>query len=115
MPRRGKNLLVRDAIYGEVPVVASGLEPATYHNESNTVAPVLTIGASGNAGYVRLWNIPVWSSDSSFIDLSMTEDVYFWYVMFKLRQKEIFDSQTGTAQPHIYPQHIAQLPIKKVR
>ena len=114
-PKRGKGLLVKDTIFGDVPVVAGGIEPATYHNESNTSAPVLTISASGaNAGYVRLWNIPVWSSDSSFIDSSMTEDVYFWYVMLKLRQKEIFDSQMGTAQPHIYPKHIAQLPIKKL-
>lgn len=114
-PKRGKGLLVKDKNFGDVPVVAGGIEPATYHNESNTSAPVLTISASGaNSGYVRLWNIPVWSSDSSFIDSSMTEDVYFWYVMLKLRQKEIFDSQMGTAQPHIYPKHIAQLPIKKL-
>ena len=115
VPKRGKNFLVKNAILGDVPVVAGGLEPATYHNESNTAAPVLTISASGaNAGYVKLWNVPVWSSDSSFIDSSMTADVYFWYVMLKLRQKEIFDSQTGSAQPHIYPKHIAQLPIKKL-
>ena len=113
-PKRGKNLLVKNAINGNVPVVAGGLEPATYHNESNTAAPVLTIGASGNAGYVKLWNVPVWSSDSSFIDSSMTEDVYFWYVMLKLRQEEIYSLRTGTAQQHIYPKHIAQLPIKKL-
>ena len=114
-PKRGKSLLVKDTICGKFPVVAGGIEPATYHNESNTSAPVLTISASGaNAGYVRLWNIPVWSSDSSFIDSSITEDVYFWYVMLKLRQQEIFDSQTGTAQPHVYPKHIAQLPIKEL-
>lgn len=114
-PQRGKNLLSKDAIPGEVPVVAGGLEPATYHNASNTVSPVLTISASGaNAGYVNLWNVPVWSSDSSFIDVTMTDDVYFWYVMLKKRQKEIFDAQTGSAQPHIYPKHIAAMPVAKL-
>ena len=109
-PKRGKGLLSKDAVEGNVPVVAGGLEPATYHNESNTVAPVVTISASGaNAGFVNLWQIPVWSSDSSFIDASMTENVYFWYVMLKKRQKEIFDAQTGSAQPHIYPKHIAEM------
>ena len=39
----------------------------------------------------------------------MTDDVYFWYVLLKKRQKEIFDAQTGSAQPHIYPQHIASM------
>ena len=94
-PQRGKNLLSKDAIPGKIPVVAGGLEPATYHNQSNTVPPVLTISSSGaNAGFVNLWNIPVWSSDSSFIDSDMTDDVYFWYVMLKIRQQEIFDAQT---------------------
>lgn len=111
-PQRGKNLLSKNAIPGDVPVIAGGLTPATFHNEANTVAPVLTISASGaNAGYVNLWNIPVWSSDSSFIDSRMTADVYFWYVMLKKRQQEIFDAQTGSAQPHIYPRHINELPI----
>ena len=111
-PRRGKGLLSKDAVEGSVPVVAGGLEPSTYHNESNTKAPVVTISASGaNAGYVNLWHIPVWSSDSSFIDSAMTKNVYFWYVMLKKRQKEIFDAQTGSAQPHIYPKHIAEMPM----
>lgn len=111
-PKRGKGLLSKDAVKGNIPVVAGGLEPATYHNEPNTVAPVVTISASGaNAGFVNLWQIPVWSSDSSFIDASMTKYVYFWYVMLKKRQKEIFDAQTGSAQPHIYPKHIAEMPM----
>ena len=111
-PKRGKNLLSKDAIPGNVPVVAGGLEAATYHNVANTVAPVLTISASGaNAGFVNLWHTSVWSSDSSFIDSAMTSNVFFWFVLLKKRQKEIFDSQTGSAQPHIYPQHIAALHI----
>lgn len=115
-PKRGKGLLSKDAILGDIPVIAGGLEPATYHNKANTTAPVLTISASGaNAGYVNLWNIPIWSSDSSFIDSTMTENVYFWYVMLKKRQKEIFDSQTGSAQPHVYPQHIAGMSIGELK
>ena len=115
VPKRGKNLLSRDAILGDVPVVAGGIEPATYHNMSNTKAPVITISASGaNAGYINLWNMPVWASDSSYIDKDMTENIYFWFITLKTRQKEIFDAQTGSAQPHIYPQHIAELPMKKI-
>ena len=111
IPKRGKNLLSKDAIVGKVPVVAGGLQPSTFHNIANTKSPVLTISASGaNAGYVNLWHIPVWSSDSSYIDTSITDNVYFWYVMLKKRQQEIYDSQTGSAQPHIYPKHIEIMP-----
>ena len=114
-PKRGKGLLSKKAVFGDVPVVAGGLEPATYHNVANTQAPVLAISASGaNAGYVSLWNIPIWSSDSSYIDSTMTDDVYFWYVLLKKRQNEIYDAQTGSAQPHIYPQHIASMPMIEI-
>lgn len=114
-PKRGKNLLTRDAVDGNIPVVAGGIEPSTYHNQSNTSAPVITISASGaNAGYTNLWELPVWASDCSYIDNSITENVYFWYVVLKTRQKEIFDAQTGSAQPHIYPQHIAEMPINEL-
>ena len=115
MPKRGKGLLSKNAIKGDIPVVAGGIEPATYHNQANTTAPVLTIAASGaNAGYINLWHIPVWASDSSYIDDSITPNVYFWYIMLKKRQQEIFDAQVGSAQPHIYPKHIAELPMNVV-
>ena len=98
-----------------MPVVAGGLEPATYHNVSNTSAPVVTISASGaNAGYVNLWEIPVWSSDSSFIDTNATNMPYFWYIMLKARQKEIYDAQTGSAQAHIYPRHIEEMSVGEI-
>ena len=114
-PKRGKSLLSKNAVFGNIPVVAGGLEPSTYHNVANTVAPVLAISASGaNSGYVSLWNIPIWASDSSYIDSSMTENVYFWYVLLKKRQKEIYDAQTGSAQPHIYPKNIAVMPISNL-
>ena len=115
LPQKGKNLQSKDAVPGSVPVVAGGLNPATYHNVANTSAPVITISASGaNAGYVKLWNIPVWSSDSSYIDNSVTTSVYFWYILLKKRQNEIFDAQTGSAQPHIYPSHIGNMPMCSV-
>ena len=115
LPKRGKNLLSKDAVHGNVPVVAGGLNPSTYHNQANTTAPVVTISASGaNAGFVSLWNSPVWASDSSFFDSNVTPYVYFWYTVLKKRQSEIFDLQVGSAQPHIYPQQISIMPIEKL-
>ncbi|KAB4153723.1 restriction endonuclease subunit S [Bacteroides uniformis] len=112
IPLRGKNLLTSDAKGGEIPVVAGGLTPSAYHNVANTKAPVITISASGaNAGYVKLWGVPVWSADSSYIDSSVTPHIYFWYNLLKFSQKNIFDSQSGSAQPHIYPKHIGDIHI----
>ncbi|MDF2156481.1 restriction endonuclease subunit S [Algoriphagus sp. CAU 1675] len=110
MPRKGKNITKDTVVPGQVPVVAGGLEPSTYHNESNTNAPVITISASGaNAGFVNLYHNPVWSSDSSFIDNTVTDHLFTMYLFLKGNQKIIFDMQEGSAQPHIYPRHIGSL------
>ena len=112
IPKRGKSLLSKNAVHGNVPVIAGGLEPSIYHNVANTVAPVVTISSSGaNAGFVNIWGIPVWSSDSSYIDSEMSQYVYFWYAYLKRHQNNIYNIQTGSAQPHIYPSHISSLPI----
>lgn len=115
LPKRGKNLLKKNVVSGEFPVIAGGLKPAAFHNSYNTKAPVITISASGaNARYVQIWGQPVWSSDSSYIDTSITKDIYFWYLLLKKYQKQIFDAQTGSAQPHIYPKHIGNLLIPNI-
>lgn len=111
-PKRGKSLVARAMKKGCIPVVGGGLSAAGVHNIANTTAPVVTIGASGaNAGYVSLWGVPVWSSDSSYIDSTVTPYIYYWYFFLKNRQGEIFDMQTGTGQPHIYPSHIELLDV----
>lgn len=109
-PKKGKNITKTEAVEGEYPVVAGGLEPSCYHNEANTLEPVITISASGaNAGFVRLYHTRVWSSDSSYIDKSITPNLFFCYIFLKIKQSNLFDKQEGSAQPHIYPKHIMDL------
>lgn len=111
-PKRGRSLQARDMICGDTPVISGGLKPAGFHNKANTVAPVITISASGaNAGFVSVWGEPVWSADSSYIDSTITKYVYTYYLFLKNKQKEIYDMQTGSGQPHIYPKHIELLEI----
>ena len=115
LPKRGKNLLKRNVVNGYIPVVAGGLTPAAFHNKSNTESPVITISSSGaNAGYTQIWGQKVWSSDSSYIDKTVTNNIYFWYLLIKNHQKQIFDSQTGSAQPHVYPRDIGNILIPKI-
>lgn len=114
-PKRGRSLQSRDMKEGPVPVVSGGLQPAGYHNEANTKEPVITVSASGaNAGFVALWEQPVWSADSCFIDSTITDDVYFYYLFMKSQQDVIYGMQTGSGQPHIYPKHIELLEIPDV-
>jgi type I restriction enzyme S subunit len=109
-PKKGKNITKKQAIEGKYPVIAGGLKPSIWHNKSNTNAPVITISASGaNAGFINLHYNPVWASDSSFIDSTITENIYFWYIFLKLNQSKIYDKQEGSAIPHVYPSHLENL------
>ena len=111
-PKRGRSLQARDMICGDTPVISGGLKPAGFHNEANTTTLVITISASGaNAGFVSVWGESVWSADSSYIDSTTTKYVYTYYLFLKNKQKEIYDMQTGSGQPHIYPKHIELLEI----
>ena len=104
--KRGKNLLSKNAIDEGVPVVAGGLEPSCYHNVANTGAPVITVSGSGaNAGFMRMYHVPVWASDCSFIDISC-ENFYFVYCFLKVNSKLLKHAQTGAVQPHVKPSDI---------
>ena len=104
--KRGKNLLTKNAIDEGVPVVAGGLEPSCYHNIANTGAPVITVSGSGaNAGFMRMYHVPVWASDCSFIDISC-ENFYFVYCFLKVNSKFLKHAQTGAVQPHVKPSDI---------
>lgn len=111
-PKKGKNITRDEAIEGQYPVVAGGLEPSCYHIEYNTEMPVVTISASGaNAGFTRLYHSKVWAADCSFIDKTIFNEVYFSYVCLKVNQSLLMSKQQGTGQPHIYPEHIVTIPI----
>ena len=104
--KRGKILLTKNAIDEGVPVVAGGLEPSCYHNEANTGAPVITVsGAGANAGFMRMYHVPVWASDCSFIDISC-ENFYFVYCFLNVNSKLLKHAQTGAVQPHVKPSDI---------
>ena len=104
--KRGKGLLSKNAIPGDVPVVAGGLEPACYHNVSNTKAPVITVSGSGaNAGFMRMYHQEVWASDCSFIDISCVNWL-FVYCFLAINSHLLRHAQTGAVQPHVKPADI---------
>lgn len=112
---RGRNITKKTIEEGKVPVVAGGLEPAYYHSTANTVAPVITVSASGaNAGFVNLYMENVWASDCSYIDKSVTPFVLYYFLLLKSRQVEVTGLQRGSAQPHVYPKDLSELLVVDV-
>lgn len=108
--KRGKTITKSSGKEGNVPVIAGGLEPAYFHNVANTVAPVITVSASGaNAGYTALHNHNVWASDCSFIDSKICEHIYYVYNFLKTNKNMMLNLQKGSAQPHVYAKNINEL------
>lgn len=105
--KRGKTITKTQIVEGNVPVVAGGLEPAYYHNKANTIAPVITVSASGaNAGFTKLYYNNVFASDCSFADAKITPCLYYIYAFLKDNKLNIDALQKGSAQPHVYAKDI---------
>ena len=116
--KRGKTITKKEVIEGPIPVVAGGINPAYYCNKSNTADRVITISASGYAGFVKLYYERIWASDCSFIDVSTTDFLHFVYCHLKTNQTSIYNMQRGSAQQHVYAKDINSLnlciPIESV-
>lgn len=104
--KRGKTITKKQAIGGEIPVVAGGKEPAYWHNKANTGMPVITVSASGNAGFTRMYYQKVWASDCSYLDINATENLFYVYLHIKYRQDDIYSMQKGACQQHVSAKEI---------
>ena len=110
--KRGKTITKSETKNGVIPVVAGGLEPAYYHNQSNTSSRVITISGSGaNAGFTKMYYLPVWASDCSFVDNYSTSYLHTTYCYLKINKKKVDALQWGAAQPHVYAKDINKLPF----
>ena len=110
--RRGQMITKAHVHDGNVPVVAGGLEPSCYHDEANTVAPVITVSGSGaNAGFTRLYSVNVFASDCSFVDRNTSPYLYFAYCYLKANKSRLGSLQKGSAQPHVYAKDLNALTL----
>jgi type I restriction enzyme S subunit len=110
--KRGKVVSSEALIDGEVPVIGGGVSFSCYHNKANTVSPTITISASGaNAGYINIYYENVWASDCSFVDTTVTNSIFYVYLLLKSKQNEITYLQKGSAQPHVYAKDVMDLGV----
>ena len=99
---KGKTITGTKARPGTIPVVAGGTEPAYYHDSANTKAPVLTVSASGTAGFTRIYYEDIWASDCSYLDGAMGVPLFFVYCFLKANRGMVENLKRGAAQPHVY-------------
>ena len=110
--RRGELITSHMLVIGDIPVIAGGKKPAYFHNKPNRSGITITISASGaNAGFVNIFNTPIFASDCSTISESGYYDIFYIYYSLIYRQHEIYNAQTGGAQPHIHPKDLSPMII----
>jgi len=110
--KKGQLITEKDAINGNVPVIAGGKQPAYYHNKTNRIGKTITISASGaNAGYVAFFDSPIFASDCCTIGESAGYVIEFIYQQLILKQDKIHKLQTGGAQPHVHSSDLAPMEL----
>jgi type I restriction enzyme S subunit len=108
--KKGQLITTSTLIPGDVPVIAGGKQAAYFHAAANRTGRTITISASGaNAGYVALYNEPIFASDCSTISEAESYSLDFIYFLLLLNQEAIYKAQTGGAQPHVHARDLNPL------
>ena len=111
---RGRTITAKDAVDGDIPVIAGGQTPSYYHNEANRDGESITVAGSGAyAGFVSYWNQPIFVSDAFTVDpIDFLKHKYLFHWL-KMNQKRMFETQKGAGVPHVHGKDIANflLPI----
>ena len=110
--KKGTTITEKDTTKGNVKVVAGGLDFSYYHNQSNRKANCITVSGSGeNAGFVNFWREPIFASDCSTVQCENDIDTMLCYFALKIQEKRFYRISHKSAQPHIYPKDVAEIPI----
>lgn len=110
--KKGKSITSAELKQGDIKVVAGGQNYAFLHNESNCPSNTITVSASGAyAGYVNLWEEPIFASDCSTVNCRDLTTQKYVYNYLKYMQNVIYDLQKGQAQPHVYPADLKEFLI----
>lgn len=110
--KRGTTITAKNAIPGDVPVLAGGQKPAYYHNVANRTGETIVVAGSGAyAGFVSYWTIPVFLSDSFSVEPDDRLVVKFVYYFLKNIQQKIFATKKGSGVPHVHGSSIEKFEI----
>ena len=109
---RGKTITAKDAVDGDIPVIAGGQTPSYYHNVSNRDGESITVAGSGAyAGFVAYWNQPIYVSDAFTIDPTKGLKHKYLFHWAKMNQEKIIATQKGAGVPHVHGKDISHFLI----
>lgn len=110
--QRGSTITAKEAVEGDVPVIAGGQKPAYYHNVANRQGKTVVIAGSGAyAGFVTYWEIPIFVSDAFSVNPNGNLETKYLYYYLKNIQEKIHATKKGSGVPHVHGSSIAKFEI----
>ena len=110
--QRGQTITAKDAVSGEIPVLAGGQKPAYYHNIANRTGRTIVVAGSGAyAGYVSYWETPIFVSDAFSVNPFDVLHEKFLFYFLKNIQSKIYATKKGSGVPHVHGSSIAKFEI----
>jgi len=112
--QKGQSITSNNIVNGKYPVIGGGKISPYNHNLYNYNGNIITISASGAySGYVWYHNYPIFASDCSVVQSKDEQSIStkFLFEVLKLKQKELYNLQQGSGQPHVYPSDIKKIKI----
>ena len=110
--KRGQTITAKNAICGNIPVIAGGLQPSYYHNVFNRNGNTIAVAGSGAyAGYVSFWDKPIYLSDAFSVETDDNVNKKYIYHFLKMNQEKIYTFQKGAGIPHVHGSDIKNLLI----
>ena len=110
--QRGSTITAKEAVEGNVPVIAGGQKPAYYHNVANRQGKTVVVAGSGAyAGFVTYWEIPIFVSDAFSVNPNGNLDTKYLYYYLKNIQENIHATKKGSGVPHVHGSSIAKFEI----
>ena len=109
---RGRTITAKDAVDGNIPVIAGGQTPSYCHNEANRNGESITIAGSGAyAGFISYWNQPIFVSDAFTVDPTKILKHKYLFHWLKKNQERVYATQKGAGVPHVHGKDIANFEI----
>ena len=109
---RGTTITQKQTTKGNIKVVAGGLTYSYTNGESNRRKNCITVSGSGeNAGFVNFWREPIFASDCSTVQFEDDFDTIICYFNLKMHEHIFFRNSHKSAQPHVYPSDIKEIPF----
>ena len=110
--KRGTPITKRNAIDGNIPVIAGGRTAAYYHNVSNREGQTIVIAGSGAyAGFVSWWEQPIFVSDAFTVKPRGLLLARYCYHFLMNMQQQLHEFKSGGGVPHVYPRDVASVKI----